>query len=180
MCMHECQGKMYCNMRVRRCCGLALAGSSFPPRLITHSPSWMREGVERITVRKIVVWDKGRLIIKAVVCTGKVKLWILSLLPTDKQVFSHPRKAGVHQVDGLGRQTPSLQMSSLPPSPSFYCQAQHLMVWMSLWSPGASCPHCACSQPLVHPQPCCHVEWCCWSEWLKHLCVSNTVFIMNP
>lgn len=155
-------------------------GRQLIPTHCSLTLSQLNEGrAERIKVRKIVFWDKGSLIIDVVVRRSRVKQWIHLLFPWISRYSAIPGRSGsIICVDDLGRQMLSLQMSPLPPSPSFYCQAQHLMVWISSWALGVSSPHYVSSQPLVHAQPC-HEKRCYGSEWPKHPCMFNSVFIRN-
>lgn len=104
----------------------------------------------------------------------------------DKQVFIHPRKAGLHHTCWwLGKA--NIITANVPPS-SFSqllllsTVPYDLNIPMVTWSLGVSCPQCLLPTSCA---PSASLSWETvlhkhWSEWLKHPCVLNTVFITNP
>lgn len=135
------------------------------------SPSWMRKRVERIIVRKFVFWDKGSLIIKAILCTSKVKQWINLLLCIDRQVFSHLRRAGLYRACWwLGKAnaiTTNVSSSSFSQLLLLSTTPYGVNIPMVSW--GHLSPLCllptSCALLALSGET---VLWNHWSEWLKH------------
>jgi len=69
-------------------------------QLLAQSPlRWDGDRIRRAEVRKRMGRDKDSLIGKAkAVCASKAEQGICSLLPISRQLFSHPRRAGLHHT----------------------------------------------------------------------------------
>ena len=105
----------------------------------------MGERTGRVKVRELVGWDKDSLIDTAeIVHESKANQGVHSLLPIGRQLFSHLQEITCNRV--LGRQMPSLQMSS----PSFFFPPLYTL---SMTSCGTEypCGHLGSAVPAVPP-----------------------------
>lgn len=111
----------------------------------------------RAKVRKLVAWEKGRLIGKGkVMLTSKAKQGIHSPLPKDRQVFSHPQESMLltYLMVTWENKCHLSIYAVLPPSfPNFICWVGHHMVWDIPLVTGVICPDYVPSEILVYPQP---------------------------
>lgn len=113
------------------------------------------ERTERVKGRKLVGWDKDKLIGKLkAVHTSRAKQGIIHCFPRAGRSSVMSRRAGLHQTQQLPGKT-NTQTLNIPLS-SFFLPALHVecdaRCGISHWSVETSCPCCVSSQLLVSPQ----------------------------
>lgn len=111
----------------------------------------MVERVRTVKVRKLVGWDKDRLVGKAkAVCTEKQNKEFIQHFPSASRCSAISRKSNGY----LERQSMSLlTLLSFPViPPALYIDHDATRYRIHLWSFGISCPTQVCSQLLVHSQ----------------------------
>jgi len=89
--------------------------------------------------------------------TSKVKKGVHSLLPISRQVLSRLQggRAPLRVTVTWEDKHPNSKYPSFLLPPAFIADHNSIRYGLSLWSAGVSCPSCAPSQLLLHPQPTC-------------------------